>query len=66
MHGMADDNVTYDNSTRVMAALQSRAIAFESMDYPGLRHRAGWTQANYKHRMATWLDFFGRKLKPGT
>jgi dipeptidyl-peptidase-4 len=66
MHGMADDNVTYDNSTRVMAALQSRAIAFESMDYPGLRHRAGWTQANYKHRMSTWLDFFGRKLKPGT
>jgi dipeptidyl-peptidase-4 len=64
IHGMADDNVTFDNSTRVMAALQARAIAFETMVYPGLRHRAGWTQNDLKHRTGTVLDFFARKLKP--
>ena len=64
VHGMADDNVTFDNSTRVMAALQSKAIAFEMMTYPGLRHRAGWTQNDFKHRMRNTLDYFGRKLTP--
>ncbi len=64
MHGMADDNVTFDNSTRLMAALQARPVAFETMMYPGLRHRAGWTQANLAHRMRTTLDFLARKLNP--
>ena len=64
IHGMADDNVTYDNSTRLMAALQGKAIAFATMPYPGLRHRAGWTQLDYLHRMRTVLDYFGRKLGP--
>jgi dipeptidyl-peptidase 4 len=64
IHGMADDNVTFDNSTRLMAALQSRAIPFETMLYPGLRHRAGWTQADQLHRMRTMLDFLTRKLRP--
>jgi len=64
IHGMADDNVTFDNSTRLMAALQSRAIGFEMMLYPGLRHRAGWTQANLLHRTRASLDFFIRKLQP--
>ena len=64
LHGMADDNVTYDNSTRVMFALQGQAIPFETMPYPGLRHRAGWTQMDYLHRTLTTLDYFGRKLNP--
>ncbi len=64
MHGMADDNVTFDNSTRLMAALQAKAIAFETMLYPGLRHRAGWTQAHLKHRTEATLAFFARKLTP--
>ncbi len=64
MHGMADDNVTFDNSTKAMAALQGMGTAFELMTYPGLRHRAGWTQANRLHRARTMLDFFERKLKP--
>jgi hypothetical protein len=33
------------------------------MPYPGLRHRAGWTQANYLHRMRVTLDFFERTLR---
>uniref|UniRef100_UPI0030F48546 S9 family peptidase n=1 Tax=Phenylobacterium sp. TaxID=1871053 RepID=UPI0030F48546 len=64
MHGMADDNVTFDNSTRLMAALQAQGTTFETMMYPGLRHRAGWTQTHLLHRMRTTLDFFGRKLTP--
>jgi len=64
MHGMADDNVTFDNSTKAMAALQGMGTTFELMTYPGLRHRAGWTQANRLHRARTTLDFFERKLQP--
>jgi dipeptidyl-peptidase 4 len=64
IHGMADDNVVFENSTRVMAALQARAIGFETMLYPGLRHRAGWTQEDLLHRTRTILDYFGRKLSP--
>ena len=62
MHGMADDNVTFDHSTRVFAALQSRAVAFETMVYPGLRHRAGWTPNDELHRARVTLDFFARTL----
>ncbi len=65
IHGMADDNVTFDNSTRLMAALQAKGIAFETMLYPGLRHRAGWGQGQLLHRTRATLDFFERKLKPG-
>jgi dipeptidyl-peptidase 4 len=64
VHGMADDNVSFDNSTRVMAALQAKAIPFETMVYPGLRHRAGWTQGDLLHRTRTVLDYFARKLAP--
>ncbi|MDB5451396.1 MAG: dipeptidyl peptidase, partial [Phenylobacterium sp.] len=62
LHGMADDNVTFDQSTRVFAALQAQSTPFETMVYPGLRHRAGWTPANRLHRARMTLDFFNRKL----
>ncbi|OJU12300.1 MAG: peptidase S9 [Caulobacterales bacterium 68-7] len=64
LHGMADDNVVFENSTRLMAALQAKGVGFEMQLYPGLRHRAGWTAANQLHRMRAMLEFFGRKLKP--
>jgi dipeptidyl-peptidase-4 len=62
LHGMADDNVTFDHSTRVFAALQAKGIPFEAMVYPGLRHRAGWTPEHKLHRTLMGLGFFGRKL----
>jgi len=65
VHGMADDNVIFENSTRVIATLQAKAIPFEMMTYPGLRHRTGWTQKPLMHRTQATLDFFNRKLKPG-
>ena len=48
----------------LMAALQARDVAFETMLYPGLRHRAGWGPAQMRHRTEVTLDFFNRKLKP--
>ena len=63
MHGMADDNVTFDNSTRILFALQAAGLPFETMVYPGLRHRGGWTPKNRMHRTLQTLDFFDRKLK---
>jgi len=62
MHGMADDNVTFDHSTRVLFALQALGTPFETMVYPGLRHRGGWTPKNRMHRALMTLDFFERKL----
>ncbi|PZQ57833.1 MAG: peptidase S9 [Phenylobacterium zucineum] len=65
VHGMADDNVTFDHSTRVLFALQAAGTPFETMVYPGLRHRGGWTPTNRMHRALMTLDYFDRKLKAG-
>jgi dipeptidyl-peptidase-4 len=64
IHGMADDNVIFENSTRVLYALQQKGIPFEMMTYPGLRHRTGWTSKPMIHRTHATLEFFDRKLKP--
>ena len=40
MHGMADDNVFLDNSTKVVAELQKADMPFEMMFYPGKTHSA--------------------------
>lgn len=40
MHGMADDNVFLDNSTKVAAALQGADMPFDLMFYPGKAHSA--------------------------
>jgi dipeptidyl-peptidase 4 len=37
-HGMADDNVLFINSTRLMSALQTRDVQFALMTYPGGKH----------------------------
>lgn len=62
MHGMADDNVLLDNTTRVMSALQAKGIPFESMLYPGERHGLkGYMKR--KSQFESMLDFFNRHLK---
>lgn len=63
VHGMADDNVTFDNTTRLMAELQKRAIMFDVMTYPGQRH--GIRDENLKtHLLKTRMAFLDRHLKP--
>jgi dipeptidyl-peptidase-4 len=66
VHGMADDNVIFENSTRVIYRLQQMGTPFEMQTYPGLRHRTGWTSKPMIHRTLATLDFFNRKLKPGS
>lgn len=60
IHGMADDNVLFSNSTRLMGELQKRGIPFELMTYPGAKH--GLTGADLLHRYRLSEDFFGRCL----
>ncbi|ADU14379.1 S9 family peptidase [Asticcacaulis excentricus] len=62
MHGMADDNVILQNTTRVVDALQKRSIPFELMLFPGDRHGIRSNEKNlFRYRL--YLDFFDRKLK---
>lgn len=61
IHGMADDNVTFDHSTRLFAELQERGQVFEMMTYPGQRHgiRPPPLQT---HLLRTQMAFFNRYL----
>ena len=63
LHGMADDNVIFENSTRLIAALQKKTIPFEMMLYPGERHSAPGSKTKGQHVLKTHLGFFDRKLK---
>ena len=62
IHGMADDNVLFSNSTVLMSALQKRGQPFELMTYPGAKH--GLSGADALHRYRITEDFLGRCLKP--
>ena len=64
LHGMADDNVTFDNSTAAFDRLQAAAIPFESMVYPGQKHGIR-EKARAKHVQLTIMNFFDRTLGPG-
>jgi len=64
VHGMADDNVLFRNSTELMAALQTQGKQFRLMTYPGGKHGLS-TPAMRKHVHHLIADFFDEKLKPG-
>jgi dipeptidyl-peptidase-4 len=61
IHGMADDNVLFSNSTTLMSALQKRAQPFELMAYPGAKHEL--EGPNLLHRLRITEGFFGRCLR---
>lgn len=63
VHGMADDNVLFTNSTRLMSALQERGQAFELMTYPGGKHGLS-SPAMKKHAYRGIIEYFERRLKP--
>ncbi len=62
IHGMADDNVTFDNSTRLFSVLQEAGREFEMMTYPGQRHGIH-TGALGRHRFGATMRFMDRHLK---
>jgi len=61
VHGMADDNVLFVNSTRLMSALQARGIRFELMTYPGAKHSL--SGSDNLHRLGTTEAFFAQCLR---
>ena len=62
IHGMADDNVLFTNSTSLMSELQQRGRPFELMTYPGAKHGLSGSNALHRYRMAE--DFLQRCLRP--
>ena len=61
IHGMADDNVLFSNSTKLMSDLQKRATPFDLMTYPGAKH--GLRGADLLHRYRLTETFFARCLR---
>ena len=61
LHGMADDNVVFENSTRTMAALQALGTPFDLMLYPGQRHGIHGPERQLQ-LWRTYLAFFAREL----
>ncbi len=62
IHGMADDNVVFENSTALMAKLQGAAAPFETMVYPGQTHSVGGPKISV-HLWQTILSFLNRTIK---
>jgi dipeptidyl-peptidase-4 len=64
MHGMADDNVLFTNTTRMIDALVKRNVHFELMTYPGGKHGISG-RAPQRHVYGNIEAFFKKNLKPG-
>jgi dipeptidyl-peptidase 4 len=61
IHGMADDNVVFENTTALMAKLQGAAKPFETMVYPGQTHRVAGPGVSV-HLWRTILSFLDRTV----
>ncbi|HEY1150173.1 MAG TPA: S9 family peptidase [Pseudoduganella sp.] len=59
IHGMADDNVLFTNTTKMIDALVNRGVQFELMTYPGAKH--GVSSRTAKRHVQTYIDAFFRK-----
>ncbi len=56
IHGMADDNVVFENATEVISAMQESNVPFQMMLYPGYTHRVSGEQIS-PHRYNTVFRF---------
>jgi dipeptidyl-peptidase-4 len=63
IHGMADDNVLFTNSTKLMKTLQDEGRPFDVMTYPGSKHGLTRVPSTGKHVYAHILRFFEQHLK---
>lgn len=59
IHGMADDNVVFENSSELIAKLQGEAVPFEMMLYPGFTHRVAGPKISV-HLWQTIFDFLDK------
>lgn len=63
VHGTADDNVLFENSLKMIQALQAEGKLFETVIYPGQTHGInGRVLRTHLDRSVT--DFFVRHLRP--
>ena len=62
IHGMADDNVLFLNSTKLFRRLQDLGKPFEVMVYPGAKHGL-MRQHDGRHAFGTILRFFNDNLR---
>jgi dipeptidyl-peptidase 4 len=63
IHGMADDNVLFTNSTKLMKTLQDEGRPFDVMAYPGSKHGLTRVPASGQHAYAHILRFFRQHLR---
>ena len=61
VHGMADDNVLFSNSTRLIDALVNRGVQFDLMTYPGAKHGIS-SRAGQRHVYRKIELFFKQNL----
>jgi len=61
IHGMADDNVLFTNSTKLYKALQDQNADFDIMNYPGAKHGLSGRLVNV-HRYSLMDRFFSQNL----
>jgi len=61
-HGMADDNVLFTNTTKLIKSLQDEGKLFELMTYPGSKHSMRGKKVKV-HLNTTIMDFFNRHFK---
>ncbi|MDT9597578.1 S9 family peptidase [Sphingosinicella rhizophila] len=62
MHGMADDNVVFENTTALIAKLQTEKKPFEMMVYPGAAHAIAG-EGPQTHVWRTIENFLERTVK---
>ena len=62
IHGMADDNVVFENTTALIAKLQKEKHPFELMVYPGATHAIAG-EGPQTHVWKTITDFLDRTVK---
>ena len=58
IHGMADDNVLFSNSTKLIDALQEQGKEFDVMTYPGSKHSLTRVPSTGTHAYKHMLRFF--------
>jgi len=64
VHGMADDNVVFENTSLLAARMQAQEVPFEMMLYPGYTHRVGGPKVGV-HLWNTIFAFLDRAMPEG-
>lgn len=64
VHGMADDNVLFANSTKLFAELQKRRKPFDVMVYPGYKHGLTRQASVGPHALSTITRYLEEYLRP--